>query len=316
VPGGGIRPFGYDVDRKTVREDEAELIREAAGRVIAGEGLRTVVNAWTRRGVATVTGAQWKGTTLRRLLRSGRIMGYREHHGRLVSTAEWPAIIDEQTGRRLRRILDDPKRNAYDTTSRSYLLAGIVHCGLCGAKMVARPVFSKGHRYRRYGCFKEAGGCNRVGIGAQPLEDLITEAVMIRLDTPALSKAVAARRDDRKSTSRTKAGDSVADLEQRLDDLAEMFGAGEISKSEWATARARLVRRLDEAKTREAAAIRKTNVTDQLARPDVLRREWPEMTFDRQRIVLNAIIERITIAPTTKAGNKFNPDRVDVKWRV
>jgi hypothetical protein len=213
-------------------------------------------------------------------------------------------------------LLDDPARSKVDTTARSYLLAGMIRCGHCGEHLHARPVMRKGHRYRRYACTTDKGGCNKVGIGAQPLEDLITKAVMIRLDTAALSKVVAARRNASKSKARTKAGDSVADIEQRLDDLAEMFAAGEISKSEWATARARLIVRLDEAKKREAEAIRKINMTDQLARPNVLRQEWPQMTLDRQRLVLNAIIERITIAATTKAGNKFNPDRVDVKWRV
>ena len=31
--------------------------------------------------------------------------------------------------------------------------------------------------------------------------------------------------------------------------------------------------------------------------------------IDRQRLVLEAIIEKVTVAPTTGHGNRFNPDR-------
>jgi site-specific DNA recombinase len=56
--GGGSRPFGYDKDRVTIRESEAELIREAATRVLAGEGLRSVVKDFERRGIRTVSGTE------------------------------------------------------------------------------------------------------------------------------------------------------------------------------------------------------------------------------------------------------------------
>lgn len=34
--GGYIRPFGFDNDKVTIREDEAEVIRDLAARYIAG----------------------------------------------------------------------------------------------------------------------------------------------------------------------------------------------------------------------------------------------------------------------------------------
>jgi site-specific DNA recombinase len=119
--GGGRRPFGYEPDRVTVRQDEAVLIRQAAARVLSGDGLRTIVADWQARGIQPVSGPQWSTMSLRRLLRSGRITGWREHHGRLTAKAEWEAIIDADTGRRLRRVLDDPLRFNGGATARSYL---------------------------------------------------------------------------------------------------------------------------------------------------------------------------------------------------
>jgi hypothetical protein len=37
VAGGGSRPFGYEADKRTVRESEAVVIRECARRLLAGE---------------------------------------------------------------------------------------------------------------------------------------------------------------------------------------------------------------------------------------------------------------------------------------
>src|ERR1700681_491160 len=66
--GGGGRPFGYEDDRMTVRLDEAILIREAADRILAGEGIRSICRDWTARGVKTVKGGAWNPHVVRRML--------------------------------------------------------------------------------------------------------------------------------------------------------------------------------------------------------------------------------------------------------
>jgi len=48
---------------------------------------------------------------------------------------------------------------------------------------------------RRYLCRSghDFGGCGRMAIAAQPLEEIIVEAVWVRLDTPDLHDALAGR---------------------------------------------------------------------------------------------------------------------------
>ena len=92
--GGSTRPFGYEADRVTVRQDEADVIRQIVARYVAGESLRSLCTWLTEQGVSTVTGRAWRSPTLRGLLRSGRIAGLREHLGEVVGPAQWPAIID------------------------------------------------------------------------------------------------------------------------------------------------------------------------------------------------------------------------------
>jgi site-specific DNA recombinase len=247
---GGRRPFGYDVDRVTIRPVEAGEIRAAAARVIAGESPSAIAADWNRRGLPSVTGAPWSSTTIRRLLRSGRIAGRREQDGRLASAA-WPAIVDEETLARLRAILDPPMGDGTGpTNARSYLLSGLVMCGLCGARMTARPVSVNGRLYRRYHCVADRGGCNRCGIVAEPLEGLVVSQVIGRRNTPAVAAALAV-----------------------LDGAAVPAAAG-------------------------------------------LPAEWPRLTFDQQRAVIDEVIEWVVIAGAKRGNNRFDADRVHIDWRA
>src|SRR4029453_16565204 len=56
---GGYRPYGYRSDFVTVDQGEAEVIREAAGRLLAGETLREVTRDLNRRGLLSSTGKAW-----------------------------------------------------------------------------------------------------------------------------------------------------------------------------------------------------------------------------------------------------------------
>src|SRR5664280_557281 len=56
IGGGGTRPYGYEADRKTIRADEAEVIRECSRRLLAGESLRSVCASLIDRRIPTVSG--------------------------------------------------------------------------------------------------------------------------------------------------------------------------------------------------------------------------------------------------------------------
>src|SRR3974390_2335474 len=46
-----------------------------------------------------------------------------------------------------------------------------------------------------------------------------------------------------------------------------------------------------------------------------VRAAWERLDVDRQRAVLDALIERVTVRPSGTPG-RFTPDRVDVVWCV
>lgn len=301
LSGGGHRPFGYEADRLTVRESEAEEIRAAVMSALAGESLRGITQDWRRRGIATVRGAVWSPTTVRRLLCSGRISGQREHHGEIVGEAVWPSIITPTESARLRAMFDRPSSTG---TPRSYLLSGLVWCGDCGQRMSTRPTAKGRHRYL---CVADRGGCGHRGIDATGLEALVVEAVTIRLDTPALRAAMEAAPEEDVD------GTELVTLEGRLDELAQMFAAGEIGRREWLGARSGVEDRLQALRGRMA---RRDHTEALSGLSDGLRGSWETMSFDRRRAVVAAVVERITIGPAIPGRNRFDADRVDVTWRA
>src|SRR6266704_2074155 len=74
-PNGSSRPFGFEADLVTIREDEAEVIRELTRRSLAGESQNALVSDLEARGVLTSQGKLWTQATLRQLLTRERNCG-------------------------------------------------------------------------------------------------------------------------------------------------------------------------------------------------------------------------------------------------
>jgi site-specific DNA recombinase len=185
----GQRPFGYERDGMTVREDEAVVIRAAAERFLAGESLTSIAGWMAAQGVRTATGVnEWRTPTLRNLLKSPRIAGLREHRGEVVGPGAWPGIITEAQHHQITTKLNDPTRRTV-RTPRRYVLSGLVRCSLCEAKMVSAPDSGR----RRYGCRSghDFGGCGKVYISGDALDRFVADVVLLRLDTPEMAAALA-----------------------------------------------------------------------------------------------------------------------------
>lgn len=309
ISGGGRRPFGYETDKLTIRETEAVEIRQAMARVLAGESLRSITMDWNGRNVATVTGARWQPTTVKRLLCSPRIAGLRGHQGKIVGAAVWPGIIDPDDGAKVRTILT--ARPAM-RSARTYLLTGSVYCGRCNVPMMSAPVKRKGHRYPRYACPVDRGGCGRCGIAGGPLDAQVTADLMHVLDTQVLADTVAAQPEP----GGLEPIDAADQIEHRMAELAEMFAAGEIGRAEWTTARTALDRRLADAKATVAEDARLDGAAFLVAGETDLRGAWERWTLDQRRAVIATVIDRIVIAPTSQKNNRFDLDRITIKWKI
>lgn len=83
-PTPGPRPFGYEPGGLEVRDGEADLIRDAAALILAGEPMRSVAARWNQHGIKTARGNDWSVNSLRAVLTGPRIAGLRSHHGEVI----------------------------------------------------------------------------------------------------------------------------------------------------------------------------------------------------------------------------------------
>ena len=99
-----------------------------------------------------------------RVVRTARLFSWREHLGELTTPREWPAIIDEATGRALRELL--ARKTDTNGHRRRHLLSGILRCGRCGARV---RIGRFGSGARRYQCPTPSdGGCAGIAIQLDP----------------------------------------------------------------------------------------------------------------------------------------------------
>jgi site-specific DNA recombinase len=304
--GGQRRPYGYRADRVTVEPAEERVIQDAAGRLLAGESLRSIAAGLNHDGVATVGGGPWDPRVLRTLLRSARITGRREHRGQIVAENSWPAIIDPDTHRRLRAVLDDPTRLSR-RTPRRYVLSGLVFCGRCNHPMGSRPR----HGYRAHVCTTSPSrpdACGRCQIKADDLERLVRDACWEAADSPAVRAGLA--RVDKAPSADARELDA---LEARRLELPAMWARGELDRAQMQSALEAIDGRLAELRSAEAASVH-THGTASLVRD--LRQRWESMTLEQQAAAVGALVARVVIAPATVKGRKgFDESRVDIEWR-
>jgi site-specific DNA recombinase len=159
---------------------DVPIVREIFARYAANESLRAIVNDLNRRGVPS-PGAGWKsrrGATRGKWMMSAvhAMLRNERYVGRVIwNRSQW--VKDPDSGKRQRRerpreewietrcepIVDQGtwervqgrfRTNAGRGGVPSYLLSGLLACGLCGGKLIVVG----GQRHRRYGCAGYHGG--------------------------------------------------------------------------------------------------------------------------------------------------------------
>ena len=310
LSGGGHRPFGYEPDRMRVRAAEAEVVSECARRFLAGESINSITKDLNERGIASSTGKAWSTQVFRRMLASARISGRREHRGEVVADAEWDAIITPAQSDRIRAVLADPSRRT-NRTARRYLLSGLLRCGRCSAALVARP---RDDGTRRYVCARKPGGseCGRLTVVADALEHHVAEAVLYRLDTPALihmAEQVAADTDSDAATE-------VQVAETHSEELARAYAEKKITMAEWLTARKPIAEELERAQARLARDTQTDVIGAHIGAGAQLRASWSQLPLSRQKAIVAAVIDHLVVKPARRGPNRFDPNRVQPVWRA
>jgi site-specific DNA recombinase len=229
---GGRRKYGYEPDNATIRPAEAALIRDSVARIVAGQSLRSIAFQWRDAGVVTTRGSQVVPQTIRRCL---------------LNTD----LVDAETHERLVAILTDPARSKSGFNRRRFLLGGgVSRCGVCGTKLVP---------YRdRYVCrTNPTDGTN--GCGATKIESaFLDETVVDLLKTGLVRRTLVSQVQGRGGETidfAAIAGERAA-LTAKLNDIADAFADGTLTRDQARRGRERIEARIDKLseKARDAGA--------------------------------------------------------------
>ncbi len=313
--GGGLRPFGYAEDRVTVVESEAVIVREVVARYLAGESLMSLTNWLQESGALSVAGLPWRTSTLRTMLANPRFAGLRAHNGVVVGPAVWPAIITPAQHEQILAAMERKKVTGR-RSPRRYLLSGMLRCGKCGNKLFSSSRQEGDRNRRRYVCSSspDHGGCGKLTVVAEPVEEWITEAVLMRLDSPAMGDVLAGRAaaDDRHSAL---LADLQADQAQ-MEELANEYGTRQITLAIWKAAREPIEERLWKTQ-RQLSQLTGTSALDGvIGNSTALRDSWRGLNLTRQAAIVAAVLDFATLAPGVPGARELDPSRIIPTWRL
>jgi site-specific DNA recombinase len=339
LPHGGQRPYGWEMDRTTVKEgagEEAETLRWGAEQTLAEIPIRTQfgeLNAHTelvhsialemneadpetraklaekapeRRASTNSRGGLWTHGTYRGVLLTARHAGLMPDG---ETPATWPEIFAPEVHRALKRVLNDPARvTTPGRAGKSYLLSG-VPCDFpdCGKPMRVGKDSRAGYRTLR--CYPSGHVQRRY----DHLEALVLEAVVTVLRLPNIREQLADEPDETAAETRRAAGAEAARLRLLIDEAAAEHGKLGLSVSALAAYTAPLREQLTVAEKAAEAPVPRDGVLAGMLDADDPGAAFLAADTERQRAVMNLLVEvRIGRGPR---GNVFNPEGIVIRRR-
>lgn len=312
-PHGGIRPFGYNDDRRTLHPVEGPAYRDLFVKVIDGMGLPTIASQWERDGILNSKGHRFDVSVLAKLVKAPRAIGLRVHQKEVVGPGDWEPITTGEVQERAKAALKGRRR--YERTCASpkrppRLLSSFLVCRECGETLRART-----HRgVVRYLCEKsKSRSCGKTTINAEPVEREIELQFLGLLTDPKTLRALRKRQES--APDLAEMYDEVERIRTDRAAYAAEAGSGELSRSEWQIIRKGLDTRLDKAQAALETAAAVASVTT--LTPDVVLAGWADADIDDKRRFLGAYLDSVIVASALGSAaprGTVNLDRLDPKW--
>ncbi len=292
--------------RDVLHPEQAEVVRDAARAVLAGESLRSIVARLNARGEVSLNGKPWTTTTLRGVLLRERNAGLRVHQGQVVGTGEWEPLHDADTHARLVAVLTDPARRTSPPSSAvKHLLSGLARCSVCAGPMRVLT----GDKDGRTGSYVCQQGYH-VRRSQEGMDALVTELVVGRLARPDAAAALSVADDG----AAQDALDKVAALRAQMNTAADQFADGIIDGEQLARITSRLRPQMEQHQQVARSASTAPDLLD-LAAPDIAQR-WESLPLGRKRAAIDLLLA-IEVLPSTSRGghNTFDPESVRITWK-
>jgi len=282
-PNNSVRSFGFEEDRVTIRENEAEILREMTNRVLAGETLMALVADLDVRGIRSSHGNRWETTSLKNLLirpiNCGRIIyktnpetGERAVVGRLPGEP----IVSEEDFDRVCAIFAARRRGR----PTRYLCAALAICGapgcgfpLYGRAQKAMKPYPDGSVRRHYWCVRSVGGCGKTSIDQRALDKAVSTLVIEILSDSRNTAAIeTAAREIASEAARLDL--AIAEAEDVAEALADRLGRGELTLNRYDVAVKPLDQRITKLKAEREALSSPGYKPEAQPRLEASREQW------------------------------------------
>ncbi|WP_345803025.1 recombinase family protein [Microbacterium sp. AZCO] len=317
------RPYGYrrvGVGKERAIEvvpEEAAIIREGYARYLGGESYYAIANDWNARGVPTLgTGSrsgaetQWSMTRVRSLLRNEHYAGVVTYLGEVTDAApSWEPIIDAETWASYLAMRDDRGREGSWSNATKHLLSGLVLCGVCGGRMLARPEYRRtpdGERRTRMSYQCKDGWCTSRGL--DDVDAVVEAVVLARLADPRILAAL------REAPDLAPLDDELKDLRRGRGNIATLVGERLMPMREARVELDRINARIDTL-TKRRNALRAKSPTTDLALARSVPTKWRGLSVLDQRRVIDELGLVVMIDKTPPGRRPFDPRSVRIEWR-
>jgi site-specific DNA recombinase len=333
---GGPRPFGYETDGVTIREDEAKHVRAAIDAILAGDSLRSVCRSLADKGVRTVPrrykqldgtrgepeSREWLPAELRRMLIRPRNAGLMDHRGEIVGKASWPELVPEDKWRACKAVLEHPDRRTTTGNARVWLGSGLYRCGTPGCEETMRCSTSgRGSGHEHLPSYRCRTGKHVTRVAA-PLDEHIVNLVLVRLSRPdAVSVLLPPAQPTEKREDLAAAANA---LRGKLDGYTQDYDADLITRQQMLDGTALARKRLEKVEAQMAAQAQNNVLAGLPLGTAKVVDEWPDYHLDKKRAIVDALMT-ITILPARRGRpvgfqpgvtkTYFNPHAVGIDWK-
>ena len=309
----------------TIREDEAQVIRDATAAVLAGRSLHAIARELNAKGLPTSTGKQWtqprvKDVLIRPrnagLIHTGRVDGRTENRdGRqefqIIGKAAWDPIVTEDEWRAVHTLLVDPSRRTNIVNEPKWLLSNIALCGRegCDSKMRATSNLwrqtgkdPKKPRTRRsnYRCREN----NHLTIDAEKTDEWVRGVVAEMVRDERIRQALTRGTGDAIAADRERRRQLVLRLEQTERDYDDDL----IDARRYKAKSVKVEDEIAEIDARMASDLQQSETAKVMNAPDP-GAAFLDAPLDIQRAVLRSVLT-VTVLPAPKRGGTWTDERL------
>lgn len=317
---GEVREYDDDV-LPVQRPAEVAVLREAAGRMLAGETLKDIAADLNGRGLLTSAGGPWTGGTLARTLGAPRYGGYIVYNGKTIGKRKGEPVFDDKLFAEVQAFLGERRRGPQPTGL--WKLTGALMCGnpRCieqAASQGRPPRTMSGHRNpygRQYVCAQGNGGCGLSG-KAEAIEAIVAKRVLEDVNDADLTAQLAGEAAALEE-ARAAADAEITRLQGELVRLETRRIDGNIDDVVYEATVAHTGRRLAEAKARKdalpataRAGGRRRGRTGARMTPE----QYAGLTAEQTRTLIRELRLEVSLLPPVPGAprNRFDPRRVQI----